>query len=138
MAGIDFHLPGMKEPLESPEAYVSGVLRAFGSASEALGASIDALVLRLGTPEEGNGAPDYQIQTIDGEDAAVFSGATHDFKYDDITRHLEEDEMEDQTFTAEQVKDWLNAINGEGGAGGPVNPILSDHWLDSDVSDPRD
>lgn len=137
MAGIDFRLPGMKEPLESPEFYVSGVLRAFSSASQALGIATDRLVVRLGTPA-GGGAPDYQIETIDGEDAAVFDPSTHDFKYDDISRHLEEDEMEDQTFTVEQVKGWLNEINGEGRAGGPVDPILSDRWLEGDTSDPRD
>jgi hypothetical protein len=136
MAGIDFRLPGMQEPLDSPESYVTGALRAFGSASQALGVAVEALVLRLGTPSRG-GAPDYQIQTMDAEDAAVFSGETHNFKHDDITIRLEEDEMSDQTFTAEQVKDWLNVINGEGTAGGPIDPILSDRWLDSDISDPR-
>lgn len=137
MAGIDFRLPGMEKPLESPEAYVTGVLRAFNAASQALGISTDRLVVRLGTPESG-GAPDYQIQTLDGEDVVVFDAGTHDFKYSDITRHLDEGAMEDQTFSVEQVKDWLNAINGEGRGGGPINPILSDQWLESDVSDPRD
>jgi hypothetical protein len=41
-------------------------------------------------------------------------------------------------FSAEEVKDWLNAINGEGTAGGAMNPILSDRWKEEDASDPRD
>jgi hypothetical protein len=46
--------------------------------------------------------------------------------------------LQDQQYSAEQVKDWLNVINGEGGAGGHVGAILSDQWTTGDVSDPRD
>jgi|SRR5687767_7503071 hypothetical protein len=137
MAGSDFRLPGFKAPVESPEAYVSGVLRNFREASQALGRAVELLVVRLAKPKNG-GDPDYQIQTLDGEDAAAFSGATHNYMFDDITIHLEEPDLQDGMFTAEQVKDWLNAINGEGTSGGPINPILSDRWTEADVSDPRD
>jgi len=137
MAGSDFHLPGFSKPLESPESYITGLMRNFGEASRALGVAIDRLVVRLAAPKNG-GDPDYQIQTLDGEDAAAFSGTTHDFLHDDITVHFDEDELQDQQYTAEQVKDWLNVINGEGTGGGPINPILSDRWTEGDVSDPRD
>lgn len=137
MAGIEFRLPGMDRPLDSPEFYVSNVLRNFGNAGQALGRAVELLVVRLARPGE-SGDPDYQIQTLDGEDAAVFSGETHEFKHDDITIHLEEKDMQDATFSAEQVKDWLNIINGEGTGGGGINPILSSKWLEADVSDPRD
>lgn len=137
MAGIDFRLPGFEKPLESPEAYVSAVLRNFREAGQALGRAVDLLVVRLARPKNG-GDPDYQIGTLDGEDAAVFSGGTHDFLHDDITVHLAEDQLQDQQYTAEQVKDWLNTINGEGSGGGSINPILSDRWKEGDASDPRD
>ena len=137
MAGSDFRLPGFRQPLESPDSYITGVLRNFHDASQALGRAVEVLVLRIATPRNG-GDPDYQIQTLDGEDAAAFSGATHDFLHDDITVHFEEDELQGQQYTAEQVKDWLNAINGEGTGGGAINPILSDRWKEGDVSDPRD
>jgi hypothetical protein len=137
MAEPGFRLPGFQKPLESPEVYVSSVLRNFGEASQALGAAMEMLVLRLARPKEGDD-PDYQIQTLDGEDAAVFSGRTHDFLHDDITIHLDEDELQDQQYTAEQVKDWLNILNGEGTGGGPTDAILSDQWTEGDVSDPRD
>ena len=136
MAGIDFRLPGMQQPLASPESYVTGVLRNFREAAQALGKAQEMLVVRLARPENGKD-PDYQIQTFDGEDAAVFSGETHDYKHEDITIHLEENDLLDQTFTTDQVKDWLNELNGEG-SGGSINPILSDRWLDGDASDPRD
>lgn len=137
MAGIDFRLPGYQRPLSSPEAYITGVLRNFREASVALGRAVDILVVRLAAPQDGKD-PDYQIQTMDGEDAAVFSGETHDFLHDDISIHMEEDQLQDQMYTAEQVKDWLNVVNGEGTAGGPIGALLSDRWLDGDVSDPRD
>ena len=134
MAGIDFRLPGMNGPLKSPKSYVTSVLRNFREASQALGRAQELLVLRLAKagPDKD---PDYQIQTLDGEDAAVFSGETHDYKHDDITIHLDEETLMVQTFTTEQVKDWLNELNGEG-AGGTLNPILSDKWLEGDTSDP--
>jgi hypothetical protein len=137
MAEPGFRLPGFQKPLESPEVYVSSVLRNFGEASQALGAAMEMLVLRLARPKKG-GDPDYQIQTLDGEDAAVFSGRTHDFLHDDITIHLDEDELQDQQYTVEQVKDWLNVLNGEGTGGRPTDAILSDQWTEGDVSDPRD
>jgi hypothetical protein len=137
MAGVDFRLPGFDRPIDSPETYISGVLRNFREASQALGRAVELLVLRLARSKNG-GDPDYQIQTLDGEDAAAFSGSTHDYLYEDITIHLEEPDLQDQTFSAEQVKDWLNVINGEGSAGGQINPILSDRWTEADLSDPRD
>lgn len=137
MAGVDFRLPGMEKPLDSPEFYISGVMRNFQNASQALGAAFEFLVLRLAKPQNG-GDPDYQIQTRDGEDAAVFDGQTHDFKYDDITIHVEEQDLQDQQFTIEDVKEWLNVLSGEESGSAEVNPILSDKWLESDASDPRD
>jgi hypothetical protein len=137
MADADFHLPGFPRPLNSPEFYLTGMLRSFGKASPALGRAIDLLVVRLARPKDGGG-PDYQIQTLDAEDAAAFSGETHDFLYDDITIRIEENDLQDQEYTAEQVKDWLNTINGEGPGGGPINPILTDRWTEGDASDPRD
>ena len=137
MAGSDFRLPGFAATLNSPQSYVTGVLRAFGEASTALGFAVETLVLRLASPKDG-GDPDYQIQTLDGEDAAAFSGTTHDFLHDDITIRFEEHELQDQQYTAEQVKDWLNYTTGEGMPGGQINPILTDRWLDGDTSDPRD
>jgi hypothetical protein len=137
MAGIDFRLPGYERPLSSPESYITSVLRNFREASVALGRAVDTLVVRLAAPRDGKD-PDYQIQTLDGEDAAVFSGETHDFLYDDITIRVEEDQLRDQMYTAEQVKDWLNVVNGEGTGGGPIGALLSDRWLEGDVSDPRD
>jgi hypothetical protein len=136
MAEPEFRLPGFQKPLESPEVYVSSVLRNFREASQALGAAVETLVVRLARPKNG-GDPDYQIQALDGEDAAVFSGTTHDFLHDDITIHVEEDQLQDQPYTAEQVKDWLNVLNGEG-AGGTTGAILSDTWTEGDASDPRD
>ena len=137
MAGMDFHLPGFEKPLDGPDAFVTGVLRNFREASQALGRAVDILVLRLAGPDHGE-HPDYQIQTLDGEDAAAFSGATHDFLHDDITVLIDEEQLQDQVFTAEEVKDWLNAINGEGVGGGPVDPGSVESWREGDVSDPRD
>ena len=137
MSGLDFRLPGFEGSLSSPELYITSVLRNFREASQALGVAVEALVLRLAAAKDGSN-PDYQIGTLDGEDAAVFSGETHDFLHDDITIHLEEDQLQDQQYSAEQVKDWLNVINGEGTAGGPINAVLSDRWTTGDVSDPRD
>jgi hypothetical protein len=137
MAGLDFRLPGFQRPLKSPEAYISAVLRNFREASQALGAAVDTLVLRLARSRNG-GDPDYQIATLDGEDAAAFSGETHEFLYDDITIRIEEDQLQDQEYAAEQVKDWLNVVNGEGTGGGPVSAPLSTDWLATDASDPRD
>jgi len=137
MADNDFRLPGFKKPLAGPEAYITGVLRSFGEASVALGRALDTLVVRLAAPANG-GNPDYQIQTLDGEDIAAFSGETHDFLYDDITVQIDEDRLQDELFTVEQVKDWLNTVNGEGLGGGGINPILSESWTEGDVSDPRD
>ena len=136
MAGSDFRLPGYKNALENPSSYITGMLRNFSEASQALGRAVELLVVRLAT--DSGGDPDYQIQTLDGEDAAAFSGTRHDFLHDDITIHFEEDELQGQQYTAEQVKDWLNTINGEGTGGGAINPILSDRWKEGDVSDPRD
>jgi hypothetical protein len=136
MAGSDVRLPGFAASLKSPQSYITGMLRAFGEASKALGFAVDTLVVRLAAPK-GDSDPDYQIGTMDGEDAAAFSGTTHDFLHDDITIRFEEDELQDQQYTAEQVKDWLNLTTGEG-AGGPINPILSDRWREGDTSDPRD
>lgn len=136
MAGIDFRLPGYQEPLASPENYLTGLLRNFGNTAQALGAATSRLVLRL-AEDDGRG-PDYQIQTIDGEDAVVYSGERHEPLFDDVTRHFEEDHLQDQTFSEEQVKDWLNIVNGEGAGGGPVNQILSTDWEERDPSDPRD
>lgn len=136
MAGSDFHLPGFQEPVDGPEFYVTRVLRNFGEASQALGRAVDRLVVRIAAPKNG-GNPDYQIQTLDGEDAAVFSGQSHEFLHEDITVHFEEDELQDQQYTAEEVKDWLNAINGQGTGGGSINPILSDRWTEGDASDSR-
>jgi hypothetical protein len=118
MAGIEFRLPGHDRPLASPESYVVGVLRAFATASQALGAATDRLVVRL--TGRNAGAPDYQIQTLDGEDAVAFSGESHEPLFDDIARHLEEDELQEQAFSVEQVKDWLNDLHGEGHGGGLV------------------
>ncbi len=137
MSGLDFRLPGFEGSLSSPELYITSVLRNFREASQALGVAVEALVLRLAAAKDGSN-PDYQIGTLDGEDAAVFSGETHGFMHDDITIHLDEEQLQDQQYSAEQVKDWLNVINGEGSAGGPVGAILSDQWTTGDVSDPRD
>ena len=137
MADPSFRLPGFQQPLASPDAYITGVLRNFREASQALGCAVETLVVRLAAPRPGQD-PDYQVQTLDGEDAAAFSGATHDFLHDDITIHIEEDQLQDQTYSAEQVEDWLNVVNGEGGGGGPVDAILTDKWTEGDVSDPRD
>ena len=137
MAGVDFRLPGFDRPVDSPEFYVTRVLRNFGEASQALGRAVELLVVRLAKPRNG-GDPDYQIQTLDGEDAAAFSGETHDFLFEDITIQLEEPALQDGAFTAEEVKDWLNHINGQGIGGGAINPILTDRWTEGDVSDSRD
>lgn len=137
MAGSDFRLPGFQGTVSGPELYITSALRNFRETSQALGVAVDALVLRLATPK-GAANPDYQIQTLDGEDAAVFSGETHDFLHEDITIHIEEEQLQDQTYSAEQVKDWLNRLNGEGTGGGSINPILTDGWKDVDASDPRD
>ena len=136
MAGIDFRLPGYGEPLESPEYYISGVMRNFGNAAQALGAASSRLVLRLA--EDNGHAPDYQIQTMDGIDAVAYSGERHEPLFEDITRQIEEDQLQDQTYNEEQVKDWLNVVNGEGTGGGPLNATLSTDWEKRDPSDPRD
>lgn len=100
----DFRLPGFGKPLAAPETYIIGVLRNFRQAAQALGVAVEMLVLRVGA--SGNsGDPDYQIQPLDGEDAAAFSGETHDFLNDDISIHIEEDRLQRQSFTIEQVKD---------------------------------
>jgi hypothetical protein len=131
----DFRLPGFRQPLDSPDAFVGAVLRNFREASQALGVASDALVVRLAG--EGRN-PDYQFETLDGEDAAAFSGESHDFLFDDITNRIDEDALQDQAYSAEQVQDWLNAINGEGTPGGQVNEILTDRWTEGDSGDPRD
>lgn len=136
MPGIDFRLPGYQEPLASPEHYLTGLLRNFGNTAETLGAATSRLVLRLAAGD-GRG-PDYQIQTMDGIDAVAYSGDQHELLFDDIARQFEEHQLQDQTFSQEQVKDWLNVVNGEGTGGGPVNQILSTEWEERDPSDPRD
>lgn len=136
MAGFEFRLPGVSRPLSSPEAYIAGVLRAFGSASQALGAATDALVVRLAATDDGD--PDYQIQTLDGVDAAAFSGRTHDFLHDDITDLIDPDRLGGAEFTVEDVKDWLNRVNGEGRPGGKINAPLRDDWLERNADDARD
>jgi hypothetical protein len=133
----DFRLPGSSEPLSSPQSYVTGVLRAFREASQALGRAVELLVVRLAETKRG-ASPDYQIQTIDGVDVAAFSGETHSLLHEDITIRIEEDALQDQTYSIEQVKDWLNQINGEGAGGGDINPILRTSWAEGDTSDPRD
>lgn len=136
MAGIDFRLPGYKEPLASPENYLTAMLRNFADAAQALGAATSRLVLRLA---EGDGScPDYQIQTVDGEDAVAYSGESHAPLFDEIAEHIEEGRLQDQTYGEEQVKDWLNVIHGEGAGGGPLNPVLTTDWEERDASDPRD
>ena len=138
MAESDFRLPGINAPLSSPEFYVSRVLRNFGVASQALGRATETLVVRL-APADNGADPDYQIETLDGEDAAAFSGDTHDLINQDITVLIDPERLQQgQQYTAEQVKDWLNALNGEGSGGGPLNPILSDRWKEAEASDPRD
>lgn len=137
MAASDFHLPGRSEALDNPQTYVTGVLRNFEQAAQVLGTAVDRLVVRIAAGESGSD-PDYQIQTLDGDDAAAFSGATHDFlAADDVTMRIEESDLLDQRYTIEQAKDWLNQINGESSGGG-ISPGLSDAWLDRDESDPRD
>lgn len=136
MAGFEFRLPGFQQPLSSPEAYIAGVLRAFGAASQALGAATDTLVVRLAAAKDGD--PDYQIQTLDGEDAAAFSGKTHDFLHDDITKLIDGDRLSKAEFTKEDVLDWLNRVNGEGRPGGKINAPLRDDWLERNADDPRD
>lgn len=136
MSDSDFHLPGSAKALDDPQTYVTGVLRNFEHAAQVLGAAVDRLVLRLAAGASGRG-PDYQIQTIDGEDAAAFSGSTRDFlSADDFTRRIDESDLLDQRYTIEQAKDWLNRINGE--VSGGVSPGLSNAWLDRDESDPRE
>lgn len=137
MAEHDFRLPGVQQPLSSPDLYVTRVLRNFGEASQALGCAVETLVVRIAAPDEGQD-PDYQIETLDGEDAAAFSGGTHAFLNDDISVHIDEDRLQHQQYTAEQVKDWLNLLNGEGAAGGPIGAGLTAGWRDADASDPRD
>jgi hypothetical protein len=132
-----FQVPGFRTPVEDPQSYVTGVLRSFQAASQALGVAVELLVLRFARSKDG-GDPDYQIQTLDGEDAAAFSGDTHDFLHEDITIRIEEDDLQDEMFSAEQAQDWINVINGEEAGGEQVNPILSDRWREADVSDPRD
>jgi len=137
MAGMDFRLPGFERPLDGPDAFVTAVLRNFDEAAHELGHAIDTLAVRLAGPNRGE-HPDYQIQTLDGEEAAAFSGTTHDFLHADITVPIDEEQLKDQLFTAEEVMDWLNAINGEGVGGGPVDPGSVDSWPEGDASDPRD
>jgi hypothetical protein len=137
MPNDGFRLPGFSQPLENPQAFVSGVLRSFGAAAQALGYATDRLVLRLAEPRNG-GAPDYQIQTVDGEDAAAFSGGNHDFLYEDITVRLDEEKLQDQFYSSNDVENWLNALNGEGAEGGPLTPGLAAGWTEGDRSDPRD
>lgn len=102
MAGVDFRVPGFTQPISSPESYVTGVLRAFDAASQALGAATDRLVLRLARSDDGD--PDYQIQTLDGEDIAAFSGSSHDFLFDDISTPIDGDRLSREEFAVEDVK----------------------------------
>jgi hypothetical protein len=133
----EFHLPGYSAPLESPEFYVTRVIRNFQEASLELGRAIDTLVLRLASTGR-EGAPDYQIQTRDGIDYVAYSGETGEPLSEDRTKRFEEDELQDEMYTADHARDWLNQINGEGRPGGPLNPILSDTWTDADYSSPKD
>jgi hypothetical protein len=138
MAVPPFRPPGFGTVLDQPETYITGLMRNFGEASQALGVAVDRLVLRFAAPGQ-DGPPDYQIQTLDGEDFAAFSGATHDLlDPDDITARIEEDRLQMPTYTIEDARDWLNVLNGEGGSGAISNPILTDQWREGDVSDPRD
>jgi hypothetical protein len=136
MAGAEFRVPGFNQQISSPASFVTGVLRAFDSASQALGVATDRLVLRLARSDGGD--PDYQIQTLDGEDIAAFSGSTHDFLFDDITTPIESDRLSREEFAVEDVKDWLNQINGEGRPGGTLNAPLRDDWLERNADDARD
>lgn len=136
METSDFRLPGSNSVLAAPQSYITGVLRNFGEASVALGRAVDTLVVRLGSSKSG--APDYQIQTLDGEDIAAFSGKSHKLLHSDITIAIPDDRLQSQMFNMERVKDWLNTVNGEGLGGGSINPLLSDQWKEADVSDPRD
>jgi len=136
MDGSDFRLPGFEVPLRSPQSYVTSVMRNFDVASQALGAATSLLVVRL-SPEGVEGEPNYQIQTLDGEDAAAFSGATHELLYDDITRHIEEKALQIQTYTLDDVRSWLDEINGEGRPGGPLSPGLDASFEDTDSDSPR-
>lgn len=137
MPSAEFSLPGSKHPLPSPATYLTGLMRNFREASTALGAATDALVVRVASNGTTTG-PDYQIQTLDGEDIAAFSGETHELLHDDITVPIQEERLLDVAFTLEDVKDWLNTVNGEGLAGGEINPGLSSRWKEEDASDPRD
>lgn len=136
MAGLEFRVPGFQQSISSPESYVTGVLRAFEAAAQALGAATDRLVLRLARSE--NGDPDYQIQTLDGEDFAAFSGSTHDFLFDDIATPIESNRLSREEFAVEDVKDWLNQINGEGRPGGTISAPLRADWLERNADDARD
>ena len=133
----DVHLPGFQAPLESPEFYMTRLIRNFQAASLELGAAIDTLVLRLASTGRA-GAPDYQIQTRDGIDAVAYSGESHEPLNEDRTQHFEEDQLQGQVYTAEHVKSWLDKIHGEGQPGGPLNPILSTSWTETDASSPKD
>jgi hypothetical protein len=135
--GSDFHLPGYNTPLDSPEFYVTRVIRNFQEASLELGRAIDTLVVRLASSGR-EGAPDYQIQTRDGIDAIAYSGETGEPLSEDRSVQFGESDLQDEMYTADHARDWLNQINGEGPPGGPLNPILSDTWTDTDYSSPKD
>jgi len=75
---------------------------------------------------------------LDGEDFAAFSGSTHDFLFEDITRAIDGDRLGRKEFSVEDVKDWLNQINGEGRPGGTLNAPLRADWLERGADDPRD
>lgn len=136
MAGVEFRVPGFEQPISSPESFVTGALRAFDAAAQALGAATDRLVLRLARTDGGD--PDYQIQTLDGEDFAAFSGSSHDFLFEDITTPIDGDRLSREEYSVEDVKDWLNQINGEGRPGGTISAPLRADWLSRAVDDPRD
>ena len=134
---FEFRLPGHDTPLDSPQYYISAIMRNFRSASMDLGAAVDTLVVRLAS-SGAEGAPDYQIQTRDGVDAVPYSGDTHEALFEDRTQHLDEDALDDVSYTLEHVEDWLNQLNGEGAPGGPMNPILSTSWMGGNQDSPKD
>ncbi|MCF1503545.1 hypothetical protein L0F51_07195 [Afifella sp. H1R] len=119
----DFQIPQVGR-LHHPEAFVTGILRNFDFASQALGAATDTLQLRLVKTEHGLD-PNYQIGTTDGIDAAAFSGTTHELLFDDITERIDENELSREAYTQEHVRAWLDQINGQTGQEEPLFPGMA-------------
>lgn len=110
--GFEFRLPGFDKPLESPEFYLSGAMRAFARTAQELGVAQDRLALRLADNPQG-GDPLYEISLLDRSQGRVWN-PDHALYFgdNDADRLLEEDALQDNRYGLDDLQTWLNRVNG--------------------------